>query len=63
MYLSLTLLFLGIVLAVNAAWALAGLPFLILYLQVGVIRREEQYLERDFGNEYLTYKSQVRRWI
>ena len=29
----------------------------------GVIEREERYLERKFGGEYLNYKRWVRRWI
>ncbi len=29
----------------------------------GVIAREERYLERKFGQEYLDYKPTVRRWI
>jgi protein-S-isoprenylcysteine O-methyltransferase Ste14 len=28
-----------------------------------VIGREERYLERTFGEEYLDYKGKVRRWI
>jgi protein-S-isoprenylcysteine O-methyltransferase Ste14 len=28
-----------------------------------VIAREERYLERKFGREYLDYKGGVRRWI
>jgi protein-S-isoprenylcysteine O-methyltransferase Ste14 len=29
----------------------------------GVIEREERYLERNFGGEYLNYKERARRWI
>lgn len=28
-----------------------------------VIRREEAYLQRRFGNEHQSYKQQVRRWL
>jgi protein-S-isoprenylcysteine O-methyltransferase Ste14 len=28
-----------------------------------VIAREERYLERKFGAEYVAYKSSVRRWL
>jgi protein-S-isoprenylcysteine O-methyltransferase Ste14 len=29
----------------------------------GVIEREERYLERKPGGEYLNYQERVRRWI
>jgi protein-S-isoprenylcysteine O-methyltransferase Ste14 len=32
-------------------------------VQIGVIQRKEVYLEHKFGDEYLYYKSQVRRWL
>jgi len=38
------------------------LPLLVV-VQIGVIQREEVYLERKFGDEYLRYKTQVRRWL
>ncbi len=63
MYVGLVLIYLGIVLTVNAAWALVGLPVLVLWLHFGVIRREEAYLEARFGSEYLDYKGSVPRWI
>jgi protein-S-isoprenylcysteine O-methyltransferase Ste14 len=37
-------------------------PF-YLVIRFGVIAREEAYLERKFGNAYLSYKSSVRRWL
>jgi protein-S-isoprenylcysteine O-methyltransferase Ste14 len=63
LYLSLTLLYIGISLLFSATWALLLLLPLLVVMQVGVIQREEVYLERKFGDEYLRYKAQVRRWI
>jgi protein-S-isoprenylcysteine O-methyltransferase Ste14 len=62
-YVSDTLLYVGLSLALNAWWALALTPALIWIMRVGVIAREEEYLERKFGDEYLRYKRQVRRWF
>ena len=28
-----------------------------------MIRREEKQLEREFGEEWVRYRSQVRRWL
>jgi protein-S-isoprenylcysteine O-methyltransferase Ste14 len=62
-YLSLTLLYVGISLLFNAPWALLLLLPLIVVVQNGVIKREERYLEQKFGDEYLRYKASVRRWV
>ena len=62
-YLSLTLLYVGIALLFNALWALLLLLPLIVVVQIGVIEREEHYLERKFGDDYLRYKTSVRRWV
>jgi protein-S-isoprenylcysteine O-methyltransferase Ste14 len=63
LYLSLTLLYIGISLLFNALWALLLLLPLLVVVQIGVIQREEVYLERKFCDEYLRYKVQVHRWI
>ena len=38
-------------------------PAVLLVMEVGVIRREERYLERKFGAPYRDYKARVRRWL
>ena len=62
-YLSLTILYVGIASLRNALWAILLLPLVVYVIQREVIEREERYLERTFGEEYLTYKRRVRRWV
>ena len=62
-YLAMTLIYAGIASLANALWAIVLLPVALLVIQRGVIEREERYLEGKFGEEYLSYKEQVRRWI
>lgn len=45
------------------AWGVLLLPLSIGLLHWGVISREERYLARRFGDEYLHYKQRVRRWL
>ncbi len=63
LYLSLTLLYVGIALKVNSLWPIVSLPGALIVIRYGVINREERYLERKFGEQYLSYKAKVRRWI
>ncbi len=62
-YLSMALLYAGIASMVNALWAMLLLPVALIVINRGVIDREEEYLERRFGEEYVSYKKKVRRWI
>ncbi len=62
-YLSMAMIYTGVAGLVNALWAILLLPATLLMVQRGVIEREERYLERKFGGEYLRYKARVRRWI
>jgi protein-S-isoprenylcysteine O-methyltransferase Ste14 len=62
-YLSFTLLYLGVVLLSNAIIGLVLLVPLLSITQKGIIEREEKYLLKKFGEEYAHYKSTVRRWI
>ena len=62
-YLALTLLYLGIASLINSIWVFLMIVPTVIVMQRGVIKREERYLERKFGEEYLRYKERVRRWI
>ena len=58
----MTMMYAGIAALANALRAIVLLPVALLVIQRGVIEREERYLERKFGEEYLSYKAGVRRW-
>ena len=62
-YLALALIYAGIASLRNSLWAMLLLPPVVMVMQRELIGREERYLERAFGEEYLAYKSQVRRWV
>ena len=62
-YLGMLAILIGLTIALNTAWLLVALVPFYLIIRFGVIAREEAYLERKFGDTYLSYKSRVRRWI
>jgi protein-S-isoprenylcysteine O-methyltransferase Ste14 len=62
-YVSLAMIYAGIAALRNALWAILFLPLVLMVIQRQVIEREERYLERTFGQEYLAYKARVRRWV
>ena len=62
-YLAFSLFQLGIAIWVNSVWLLATLVGAVALIHSVVIPREEQYLERKFGAQYLDYKASVRRWL
>jgi len=63
MYLGMTLLVSGIGLATERPLLVAAALTAALIVDRTVIRREEAYLKRRFGADYLDYRSRVRRWI
>lgn len=63
MYVSLALIYLGISCFVGNWWNVILFPFLLLIVQEYIIKREEKYLVRRFGQEYVIYKTKVRRWL
>ena len=62
-YLAFSLFQLGVAVWVNSLWLLATLVGAVALIHSIVIPREEQYLERRFGAQYLDYKASVRRWL
>ncbi len=57
------MIYAGIAVLRNSLWTILLLPLVVYVIQREVIGREERYLERAFGEEYLTYKARVRRWV
>ena len=53
----------GIAFGLNAPLALLAVPLTALILHFRVIKKEEAYLARRFGQAYLDYKLTTRRWI
>lgn len=62
-YIAMVVIFLGVELIFNSLWFAPFLVLVLLAVHYGVILREERYLENKFGEEYLSYKRSVRRWI
>ncbi|HYT57209.1 MAG TPA: isoprenylcysteine carboxylmethyltransferase family protein [Verrucomicrobiae bacterium] len=63
LYLGTTLVYLGLGVAAGSLWAIGLVVPLMWVINVGVVAREERYLERKFGDAYRAYKARVRRWI
>ncbi len=63
LYLALTLLYLGVGVLFSSAWVCVLVVPTLLIINVAVVRKEEQHLELQFGEEYLRYKTAVRRWL
>lgn len=62
-YLSFAMIYAGISLLSRSPWSMLFLPVVLAVVRARVIEKEERYLEREFGEEYLGYKARVRRWI
>jgi protein-S-isoprenylcysteine O-methyltransferase Ste14 len=63
MYLQMVLVCVGFSIILWNVWILLLTPLCAWLLQRLVIAREEAYLERKFGESYLSYKRRVRRWL
>ena len=63
LYLGTTLVYLGLAAAAGSGWAIVLVVPLLWLINVGVILREERYLENKVGEAYRAYKARVRRWV
>ncbi len=62
-YLGCIIVGIGLVLRFDAPVLGVLLVPALMALRYAVIAREEEYLERKFGSEYLAYKEAVNRWF
>ena len=63
LYLGFVLAYFGLSIMLTSLWVLLLLIPVLLILQRGVVEREEEYLERQFGDTYRKYKARVPRWL
>ncbi len=63
MYLSQMSLYTGLALLYGNWWTLILIPVVVITITLLVIKPEERYLERAFGDSYGEYKKKVRRWM
>jgi protein-S-isoprenylcysteine O-methyltransferase Ste14 len=62
-YLAFILFVLGLSVWLNNLWMLVTLIPAIGFIAMVVIPREERFLERNFNDQYSSYKARVRRWL
>jgi len=63
MYLGLLSVYIGAAFLRHLLWAVLMTPVVIFAIHYLVIGKEENYLVRKFGGEFLGYKARVRRWL
>ncbi len=63
MYVGWSMIYLGISLAVNSLWLVILFPAVIVPMHFLSVRREERFLEGQFGDEYRKYREKVRRYL
>jgi protein-S-isoprenylcysteine O-methyltransferase Ste14 len=62
-YIGLVLIYFGLAVILTSLWVLLLLIPVLAILQRGVVEREEEYLERQFGEAYRKYQARVPRWL
>jgi protein-S-isoprenylcysteine O-methyltransferase Ste14 len=62
-YLAFILFVLGLSVWLNNLWLLVTLVPAVGIMAMIVIPREERFLERNFNDQYSSYKARVHRWL
>ncbi len=55
--------FAGFAVTIDSPWLVALVVPFMAVIHLGVVKREERYLENKFGDVYRRYRATVRRWI
>jgi len=63
MYLGMVVLLTGVALMLGSAGTFLPILVFVWIIQTRFISGEERFLEEIFGEPYLAYKRQVRRWL
>ena len=63
MYLGMALILLGLSLKFNLIGGLIFTALFILFITNFQIKPEEKAMQKIFGEEFLSYKNKVRRWL
>jgi protein-S-isoprenylcysteine O-methyltransferase Ste14 len=63
MYLAMALIMMGAAMLLATRGGLLMVPVALLLVDLFVVRREEAYLTRRFGDDYRAYCRRVRRWF
>jgi protein-S-isoprenylcysteine O-methyltransferase Ste14 len=62
-YLGFVLMLIGLPLNMGNYWGIILVLPLITFINNMVIKHEEAYLEKKFKEQFISYKSHVRRWL
>ncbi len=63
MYLGMFLLLLGVAFLMGSLGAVLPIPVFMMIIRNNFVMGEERFMQAAFGQQYLDYKSTVRRWL
>ena len=63
MYMGMFLLLLGVAFLMGSVGAVLPIPAFMLIIRNNFVLGEERFMQAAFGQQYLDYKSTVRRWL